>query len=242
MVNLFEEDIVENMRDDRMVFCSKDEMNLYNIPRDYNIFDLLDIDDFFIYSGIFRKEEVSIEQVQKVDDLIEKGLEIFKDVENLSCLACIVKKNSVLYLDCTQYPFQEKYKQYQQIIKVLKEESCQIRRNIFSLMTRGKIAKVFPSYLSNLLNLYFQSVQDEEMYSIAHFSLFLADFIQMEYPMTETEKISFQTLFSASQNCKYPLKTRKHLSFRFFIFFASLSDLIDFPLHKELLFATFPSK
>lgn len=239
MINLFEQDLVENMRDDRMVFCSKDEMNLYKIPKNYNIFDLLDIDDFFIYSGIFRKEEVSIEQVQKVDDLIEEGLEIFKDFENFSSLTGIVKENSLLYLDCAQYPLQEKYKQYQEIIKVLKEESCQIRRNIFSLMTKGKITKVFPNYLSTLLSLYFQSVQDKEMYSIAHFSLFLADFIQMEYPMTETEKTSFQTLFSASQNCKYHLNTRKHLSFRFFIFFSSLPDLIDFPLHKELLLTTF---
>lgn len=239
MINLFEQDLMENMRDDRMVYCSKDEMNLFRIPRDYHIFDLLDINDFFIYSGIFRKDEVPIEQVQKVDDLIEEGLQIFKDIENFSCLTGVVKENSVLYLDCAEYPFQEKYKQYLEIIKVLKEESCQIRRNIFLLMTKGKIAKVFPNYLSTLLSLYFQSVQDEEMYSIAHFSLFLADFIQMEYPLTETEKISFQTLFSASQNCKFPLRTRKHLSLSFFDFFSSLPDLIDFPLHKDLLLTTF---
>lgn len=239
MLNLFEQDLIENMRDDRMVFCSNNEMNLYNIPRDYNIFDFLDINDFFSYSGIFRKNDVSIEQVQKVNDLIEEGLEIFKDVENFSCLTGIVQENSLLYLDCIQYPFQEKYKQYQQIIKILKEESCQIRRGIFSSITKGKITKVFPCYLSTLLSLYFQSVKDEEMYSIAHFSLFLADFIQMEYPLTETEKSSFQTLFSASQNYKYPFRTRKHLSFSFFDFFSSLPDLIDFPLHKDLLLTTF---
>lgn len=219
--------------------CTIIDRITYRIPKYYEMIDLLDMEQFCMYTG----HKMDNQELEETKNWIQKGLTgleeldyillLFKSQQNLLFLDDIIQINT----------FQEKLEYVHLIFKNLNDIASQ-KREYMNCKKDNKITIKMPNipfYLLNLLELYTEQVEFDYI-TISELAIFLADIIQFNFPLVATEKKSIDTILQASQNKKYPLMTRKHLSYRFFYFLSSLPSLNIFINKEHVLEETFVNK
>ena len=200
----------------RFVKSSASYKSKFNIQDCHDMIDLLDIDQFCRYMG----DQICDKETEYVEKWIHEGIVVMRELNNI-LLFFYSSKNAQLLHDTVQITsFQEKLEYAHLILKNLND---------------------IPPYLINLLELY----ADQNKFisiTISELSIFLADIVQFDFPLLEKEKTSLKILLGASINKKYPLMTRKHLSYRFFYFFSSIRSFNIFASQIHLLEETFQKK
>jgi hypothetical protein len=218
----------------RTFLCSDNDKVLYNIPEEYYKIDLLNIKEFCVYTGGLDFISFPLSHLKSIKFYIEKGRFLYQEIKMLIDVKCLLHNISILTLETFHFPTVITMQQeYNIILEKLKQLMVKIRKQIVFSLKNSFLCKMFPNYLETLIEVYFE--YSETGINIAELSIFLADITQMNYLLTEKEKIAHQTLLDASQNVKYPLLTRKHLSYRFFYFLCSVGELKYFPKDETIL-------
>lgn len=218
----------------RAFLCSNNDKFLYNIPKKYYKIDLLNIKEFCIYTGGLDFISFPLLHLKRIKFYIEKGRQLYEDIKMLIDVKSLLNDISILTLQTFDFSIIITMQQeYNIILEKLKQLIVKIRKQIIFSLKNSVPCKMFPNYLETLIEVYFE--YSETGINIAELSIFLADITQMNHPLTEKEKVAYQTLLDASQNVKYPLLTRKHLSYRFFYFLCSVGELKYFPKDETIL-------
>lgn len=223
----------------RFVKCSASYKSKFNIQDCDDMIDLLDIDQFCRYMD----DQICDKETEYVEKWIHEGIVVMKELNNI-LLFFYSSKNVQLLHDTVQITnFQEKLEYAHLILKNLNDIACRKREYMDKKRDTKISIKIndIPPYLINLLELY----ADQNKFisiTISELSIFLADIVQFHFPLLEKEKTSLKILLEASVHKKYPLMTRKHLSYRFFYFFSSIRSFKIFASQIHLLEETFPKK
>lgn len=226
--------ILSELDKNRTFICSDNDKVLYNIPKEYYKIDLLDIKEYCIYIGGIDFISFPFSHLKRIKFYIRKGRQLYEDIKMLIDVKTLLHNISILTLETFHFPTVITMQQeYNIILEKLKKLIVKIRKQIIFSLKNRFLCKMLPDYLETLINLYFE--YSENSIDIAELSIFLANVTQMNYPLTDKEKIAHQTLLHASQNVKYPLLTRKHLSYRFFYFLCSVGELKYFPKDETIL-------
>lgn len=231
--------IIISLESLRFVKCSTSHRIRFNIPECHEMIDLLDIDQFCSYVG----DNISDRQIQDVETWIHEGIIVIKELNDI-LLYFHSNQNAKLLQDTVQITkLQEKLEYAHLILKNLNDIACK-KKDCMNIRkdkkTSIKLCEV-PPYLITLLELYTEQNKFKSI-TISELSIFLADIVQFDFPILEKEKTSFKILLGASINKKYPLMTRKHLSYRFFYFFSSIRSFNAFPSQMHILEETFQKK
>tara|TARA_Y100000813_G_C24108478_1_gene326592 strand:- start:17 stop:913 length:897 start_codon:yes stop_codon:yes gene_type:complete len=231
--------ILTSLESLRFVKCSTSHKSKFNNQDCHDMIDLLDIDQFCRYMG----DQICDREIENVEKWIHEGIVIIRELNNI-LLFFYSSKNAQLLNDTVQITnFQEKLEYAHLILKNLNDIACRKREHMDKRRDTKISIKIcdIPPYLINLLELY--ADQNKFMsITISELSIFLADIVQFDFPLLEKEKTSLKILLEASINKKYPLMTRKHLSYRFFYFFSSIRSFNIFASQIHLLEETFQKK
>lgn len=223
----------------RFANCSVHDKIIYKIPRCYEVIDLLDIDQFQIYTG----NEMCDREIQDAETWIYKGITLLKELNDILLLFYsnenVPSMNHMVQITILQ----EKLEHIHFILKILNHIACKQRERMNIMKEKRVDLKIsgVPPYLLNLLELYTEQNKSTSI-SISELAMFLADTVQSNFPLVEKEQTSLNILLKASKNKKYHLMTKKHLSYRFFSFLSSISSLTSFASKKQLLEETFERK
>ena len=238
--------ILTSLESLRFVKCSTSHKSKFNNQDCHDMIDLLDIDQFCRYMG----DQITDNEIQDIETWIHEGIVVMRELNNI-LLFFYSSKNAQLLHDTVQITnFQEKLEYAHLILKNLNDIACRKKEHMDKkgdTKNKKRDTKIsiklndIPPYLLNLLELY--TDQNKFMsITISELSIFLADIVQFHFPLLEKEKTSLKILLEASINKKYPLMTRKHLSYRFFYFFSSIRSLNIFASQIHLLEETFSKK
>ena len=223
----------------RFVKCSASYKSKFNIQDCDDMIDLLDIDQFCRYMG----DKICDKETEYVEKWIHEGIIVMRELNNI-LFFFYSSKNTQLLHDTVQITnFQKKLEYAHLILKNLNDLASK-KRDCMNTKKDTKISiKIcdIPPYLINLLELYTEQNKFMSI-TISELSIFLADIVQFDFPLLEKEKTSLKILLGASINKKYPLMTRKHLSYRFFYFFSSIRSFNIFASQIHLLEETFQRK
>lgn len=223
----------------RYIKCSTFEKIKYSIPKHYDTIDLLSINDFCVYVGT----ELNETERSEVQYWISEAQSLFIQLKEIFLLLVSFEKTILMNEICKTFILQQKLEYIHLIFKNLNDIVCKKRKcmNVKKeKRTRINISGI-PPFLLPLIELYIEG-NHLSCLTIAEFAIFLADTIQSNLPLIAKEKTSLKIVLEASLNKKYPLMTRKHLSFRLFHFLSSISALKIYAHREDILEKTFLRK
>ena len=223
----------------RKILTSLECLRFVKHSTSHKMIDLLDIDQFCTHMG----DQINDKDVENVEKWIHEGIIVIRELNNILLFFYSSKNVQLLHETIQIAKIQEKLEYTHLILKNLNDLASK-KRDCMNTKKDKKISiKIcdIPPYLINLLELYTEQNKFMSI-TISELSIFLADIVQFDFPLLEKEKTSLKILLGASINKKYPLMTRKHLSYRFFYFFSSIRSFNIFASQIHLLEETFQTK
>lgn len=223
----------------RKILTSLESLRFVKHSTSHKMIDLLDIDQFCTHMG----DQINDKDVENVEKWIHEGIIVIRELNNILLFFYSSKNVQLLHETIQIAKIQEKLEYTHLILKNLNDIACKKRERMDTKKDTKMSLKICdaPPYLLNLLDLYAEQNKFKTI-TISELSIFLADIVQFDFPLLKKEKTSFKILLEASINKKYPLMTRKHLSYRFFYFFSSIRSLNIFASQIHLLDETFSKK
>jgi hypothetical protein len=227
-------EIVRCMDERRRPLIKEHEYQDYNIPTSYTRIDFHNTFEVIFYLGgcCFTWEEYK--QIDSFTNQLktyyETIIQSYQRVENTATSNKKFQKNVMFYFNIL-----EKLQDFLADLALKKKRQIHNNLNLKKILVPNK-KKNLPHYLYPLKKMY----PKEEIESIGHFAIFLAELVQgvqfYGLILKPEELHSLRIILEASQNAKFQSFIKKSLEHRFYEFLCSIAELKCIPGGKELLF------